>query len=88
LFKYTFFFQEQFYKEHEAHICSKFKNKLRTNPLCSSLKFSIKVLNKTTASAAQLAKCILLHAYLCKTAAPSCMRTQTKTLYSLLNKLA
>jgi len=29
-----------------------------------SLKFSIKVVNKTAASAAKLAKCILLHSYL------------------------
>jgi len=37
--------------------------------------------NKTAASAAQLAKSSLLHAY-------SCAREQTKTSYSLFNKLA
>jgi len=37
-----------------------------------SLKFSIKVVNKTAASALPFAKYILLHAYLCTTAAPSC----------------
>jgi len=31
--------------------------------------------NKTAANAAQLAKCILLHAYSRTTAAPSCART-------------
>jgi len=31
--------------------------------------------NKTTASAAQIAKFILFQAYLCTTAAPSCART-------------
>jgi len=36
------------------------------------LKFSIKVVNKTPASATQFAKCILLHAYSHTTAAPSC----------------
>jgi len=30
---------------------------------------------KTAASVAQFAKCILLHAYLCTTAAPSCAST-------------
>jgi len=37
--------------------------------------FAIKVVNKTAASAAQLAKCILLHAYSRTTAALSCART-------------
>jgi len=37
--------------------------------------------NKTAASATQFAKCILLHAYSCTTAAPSCTRTnKNKTL--------
>jgi len=31
--------------------------------------------NKTTASATQFAKCILLHAYSCTAAAPSCTST-------------
>jgi len=56
-----------------------FKNKLRTIPASEeeqSLKFSIKVVNKTAASAAHIAKCILLHAYSCTTAVPSCARTQ------------
>jgi len=50
-----------FYKNNfiriRGSLCPKFKNKLRTIP------FSVKVVNKTAASAAQLAKCILLHAY-------------------------
>jgi len=41
--------------------------------------------NKTAASAAQLAKFILLHASARITIAPSCART--KTSYCLLNKL-
>jgi len=44
--------------------------------------------NKIAASVAQLANCILLHAYSRTTAiAPSCAE-QTKTSYSLFNKLA
>jgi len=43
-----------------------------------SLKFSIKVVNKTTASATQSAKCSLLHAYSRTTSAPSCMSTNKK----------
>jgi len=43
--------------------------------------------NKTAASATQLAKCNLLHAYLRTTAASSCARTNKKTSYSLFNKL-
>jgi len=42
--------------------------------------------NKTAASAAPLAMCILLHASARTTAASSCART-TKTSYCLLNKL-
>jgi len=34
--------------------------------------------NKTAVSAAQLAKCILLHASACTTVAPSCARTTSK----------
>jgi len=40
-----------------------------------SLTFSVKVVNKTTASSAQFTKCILLHAYSHTTAAPSCAST-------------
>jgi len=48
-----------------------------------SLKFLIKIVNQTAASATQFAKYILLHAYSRKTAiAPSCARTN-KNLYSL-----
>jgi len=55
LIEYTFL------KEHEAHFCSKFKNKSRTiQPQQNSLKFLVKVVNKTAASAAQSTKCILL----------------------------
>jgi len=52
-----------------------FVQNLRTIPTSAeelSLKFSIKVVNKTAASAAQLAKCILLHAYSCTNAVPRC----------------
>jgi len=42
--------------------------------------------NKTAASAASLAKCILLHTSARTTVAPSCARTN-KTSYCLLNKL-
>jgi len=55
-----------------------FAQNLRTIPASAeeqSLKFSIKVRNKRAASSAQLAKCILLHAYSRKTAAPSCAST-------------
>jgi len=44
--------------------------------------------NKTAASAAQFAKCILLHAYSRTTAALAARAQQTKTSYSLFNKLA
>jgi len=40
-----------------------------------SLKFWVKVANQTAVSAAQLAKCILLHASAHTTVAPSCERT-------------
>jgi len=43
--------------------------------------------NKTAASAVQLAKCILLHAYSCTTVALSYARTN-KNFISLINKLA
>jgi len=43
--------------------------------------------NKTAASAAQLAKCILLHAYSRTTAVSSCASTN-KNFISLINKLA
>jgi len=51
---------------------------LRTFPASAeeqSLKFSIKVVNKTAWSDAQFAKCILLHAYSHTIAAPSCAST-------------
>jgi len=41
-----------------------------------SFKFSIKVMNKTVASAAQFAKCILLHAYSCTTMCSSQLHKQ------------
>jgi len=37
--------------------------------------------NKTAASAAQLATCILLHAYARTTAAPSCTSTNKNFIY-------
>jgi len=67
----------------------KFQNKLGTIPALAeeqSLKFFIKVMNKTAASAAQFASCILLHGYSCTTAALS--HVSTKTICSLFNKLA
>jgi len=39
---------------------------IKNNPVSAeeqSLKFSVKVVNKTASSASQLTKCILLHAY-------------------------
>jgi len=74
---YTFFIRT-ILKEHEAHFCSKIKNKLRTIPVSAeeqSLKFSIKVVDKLAASATQLAKCILLHAYSGSAAVFSCAST-------------
>jgi len=56
----------------------KIKNKLRTIPALKEdqdLKFSIKAVNKIAVSAAQFAKCILLHAYSRTTAATSCAST-------------
>jgi len=43
--------------------------------------------NKIAASAAQLAKCILLHAY-SRTTASSQLREKKQKLQSLINKLA
>jgi len=43
--------------------------------------------NKTTACAAQFANCVLLHAYSRTTALPAA-QAQTKTSYSLFDKLA
>jgi len=40
-----------------------------------NLKFSIKIVNKTAASAAQFLKCIFLHACSCIAAVPSCAST-------------
>jgi len=65
---------EKFYK------CTKliFAQNLRTIPASAeeqSLKFSIKVVNKTATSAAHFANCILLLAYSRITAAPSCVST-------------
>jgi len=61
----------------------KIKEQIKNNPASAeiqSLKFLVKVLvNKTAASAAQLAKCILLHAYL---------RENKQIVHSLFNKLA
>jgi len=43
--------------------------------------------NKKSASAAQLANCILLHAYSHTATAPIIARAQVKTTYSLFNEL-
>jgi len=51
---------------------------LRTIPASAekqSLKFSVKIVNKTAAIVAQLAKRVLLHDYSRTSAAPNCMRT-------------
>jgi len=55
-----------------------FAQNLRTIPASAkeqSLKFWVIVAIKTATSAAQLAKCILLHASARTTVAPSCART-------------
>jgi len=51
--------------------------------------FLLKILRTISASAAQLAKCILLHASARTTVAPSCAsaQEQAKISYCLLNKL-
>jgi len=66
-----------FFIRTRAHFCSKF-NKLRTiQPRLKNKasNFQLKVFNKTAASAAQFAKCILLHTYSRTIAAPSCAST-------------
>jgi len=73
----TYFLEEQLYKNMRLI----FAQNLRTIPALAeeqSLKLSIKEVNKTAASATQLAKCILLHAYSCTTATPSCTSTNKK----------
>jgi len=53
--------------EREAHFCLKLKNKLRTIHPQQKNKvsnFQLKYSEKTAASAAQFAKCILLNTYL------------------------
>jgi len=79
-------FLEQFYKNRRII----FAQNLRTIPASAdkqSLKFLIKVMNKTTVSAAQFAKYMLLHTYSRTNAARSCASTN-KTLHRLFNKLA
>jgi len=73
-----------------SNFCSKFKNKLRTiqpQQKEQSLKFSVKEVNKTAASAVQLTKCILLHAYSRKTASIQ-LRENKQKVYATFNKLA
>jgi len=73
-------FIKQFFENRIFIFCSKFKNKLRIIPALAeeqNLKFS-NVVNKTAASAAQFAKCVLLYAYSCTTADPSCTSTKQK----------
>jgi len=77
-------------KEHEAHFCSKFKNKLRTIPASAeeqNLAFLIKIMNKTAASATQLAKCIFASCLFMYNCQPPAVQAQIKTSYSLFNKL-
>jgi len=57
----TLFFYKNSFIKHEAHFCQKFKNKLRTIQPQQKSKisnFQLSIVNKTAASAAQLAKCI------------------------------
>jgi len=66
--------EEQFYKNRRII----FAQNLRTIPALAdeqSLKVLIKVMYKTAASAAQFAKCLLLHTYLHTTVTRSCMST-------------
>jgi len=86
LLTFTIFYKKNFIKTRGSFLF-KFKNKLRTIPASleeQSLKISIRVVNKRVASATQFTKCILLFAYSCNTAAA---QAQTKTSYSLFNKL-
>jgi len=76
-FIYTYFFIKTILQEHEAHFCSKFKNKLRTiqpQPKCKVSNFQLKYSEQTAARAAQFAKCILLIHHV-QLLAPSCART-------------
>jgi len=63
------FYKNNFIREHEANFCAKVRNKLRTISASAeeqSLKFAIKVVNKTVASAPQFAKCfMLIYVYNC-----------------------
>jgi len=82
---YNTVLKEQFYKNTRLIFAQKFKKKLRTIPASAEkqiLKFSIKVVNKTVASATQFAKCNLLHTYL-----PGAARAQKIASYSFFNKL-
>jgi len=82
---YTFFYKNNFIRTRGSF----FDQNSRTIPASAeeqSLKFWVKVVNKTAESAASLAKCILLHASARTTVAPVA-RKQTKTSYCLLNKL-
>jgi len=68
----------------------KILEQIKNNPASAEeqrLKFSVKVVNKTAASAAQLAKCILLHVY-SRTTVSSHLRENKQKLHSLFNKLA
>jgi len=61
---FTLFYKNNFIRTRGSFLF-KIKNKLRAIPASAeeqNLKFSIKVVNKTAVSAAQSAKCILLHA--------------------------
>jgi len=72
--EHHFWLHALFYKNARLSFFSKFKNKLRTLPDSAkkqSLKFSIKVVNKTATRAAQLVKRILLYTFSRTTAAPS-----------------
>jgi len=81
------FLQEQFYKNTRHIFAKKFKNKLKTIPPQQKHKvsnFQLKYSEQTVASAAQLAKCILLHVY-SRTTANSRLRENKQILNSLFN---
>jgi len=62
---------------------------MKNNPALAeeqSLKFSVKVVYKTAASAAQLAKCILLHAS-SRTTTSFQLRENKQKLYSFLKQV-
>jgi len=65
-----FFYKNNFIRTRDSFFAQNLRT-IKNNPASAeeqSLEFSVKVVNKTAASTAQLAKYILLHAYLGATA--------------------